>query len=283
MPIRSARFTFAVAFAVAAPAFAQNLELPRPSPNAKVSQMVGITEVAVEYSSPGVKGRPIWGKLVPFAELWRTGANAATKISFSREAKVGDKTVAPGSYSLFTIPGPESWIVILNKNPTASTREYKQELDAARIPVRPTSLAQARERMTFLFAGTTDRGTSLDLEWDKLRVSLPIQVATDEQVAAQLKSLGDQGWRPWNSAARYLLEEKKDFDGALALVDKSLGLKEDWFNVWTKAQVLAAKGQTQQAYALAEKANALGQKAEYFFFADEVKKALGEWKGKAAK
>ncbi len=270
-----------LALSVAAPAgsaLAQQLDLPRPSPNAKVSQVVGLTDVAVEYSSPGVKGRKIWGGVVPLDQVWRTGANAATKVTFGKDVTVGDKKVPAGSYSLFTIPGNDSWTVILNKNATASTRDYKQDQDAARITVKPEAMASSRERLAFLFSNTTESATSLDIEWEKLRVSIPIKADTDTQVVAALKGLDENAWRPWNSAARYLMEEKKDLDGAMKHVERSLSLHEDWLNVWTKAQILAAKGKKKEALALAEKANTLGQKAEYFFFSDEVKKALTDWK-----
>jgi hypothetical protein len=267
-----------VSLLLAATAHAQ-IDLPRPSPVARVMQTVGLTEITVDYSSPGVKGRPIWGALVPYGEIWRTGANAATKITFSKDVSVAGTKVPAGSYSLHTIPTKGAWTVILNKNPTAATREYKKELDVARFEVKPGTIAP-RERMIFTFAGTTDEGTSLDLEWEKLRLSIPIKVDTAAQVAANIKALEGGAWRPWNSAARYMLEARKDYDAGLALVERSLSLKEEWLNVWTKAQLLAAKGKHKEALPLAEKAQALGQKAEFFFFADEVKKALVEWKKK---
>jgi hypothetical protein len=267
------------ALALGGSARAQQLDLPRPSPFAKVSQVVGLTEIAVDYSSPGVKGRKIFGGLLPYGELWRTGANAATKITFSKDASVGGKAIAAGSYSLFTIPNKESWTVILNKNATASTREYKKEQDALRIEVRPQSVP-ARERLTFLFADFTDDKANLDIEWDTTRVAIPIAVNTDKQAADNIKNMADGAWRPFNAAARYQLETRKDYEAGLKLVNQSLALKEDWFNDFTKAQLLAAKGDYKAAYALAERANALGQKAEFFFLADEVKKALAEWKNK---
>lgn len=275
-------FVFGLAAAAAAPtlAQAQQLELPRPSPTAKVSQMVGLTEVAVEYSSPAVKGRKIWGELIPLDKLWRAGANAATKVTFSKDVTVGDKPVPAGSYALFAIPGKDSWTLILNKNPNqGGTGQYKQELDQLRITAQPQAIA-LRERLAYIFSGTTESSTSLDLEWEKLRVSLPIKASTEAQVQANLKSLEDGGWRPYNSAARYLLESKKDYDRALRLVDRSLGMKEDFFNVFTKAQLLAAKGKPSDGCALAQKAKSLGEKekADDFFMADEVKKALADWK-----
>jgi DUF2911 family protein len=270
----------ALALTVATPAAAQQLDLPRPSPLGKVTQTVGLTDISVEYSSPAVKGRAIWGGLVPYDDLWRTGANAATKITFSKDVSVDGKPVPAGTYALFTIPGKTAWTVILNKNPNqGGTREYKKELDQLRFQARPTAIPH-RERLTFVIADFTEQSAAIDLEWEKLRVSIPVKLATDDQAAANIKAMAENTWRPYNSAARYLLETKKDYDGGLALVEKSLSLKEDWLNVWTKAQLLAAKGRFKDALPIAEKAKALGDKADFFFFSDEVKKALSEWKGK---
>lgn len=267
--------------AFAGSASAQQLELPRPSPSAKVSQMVGLTEVAVDYSSPAVKGRKIWGGVVPQNELWRTGANSATKLTFSKDVQIADKPVPAGTYALFTIPGKDAWTVILNKNPNqGGTQQYKQELDQLRFQAKPVVNANGpvRERLTFLFNNTTESATTLELEWEKLRLAIPIKANTDAQVAAGIKNMEEGVWRPYNNAARYLLETKKDTEGAMRLVDKSLSLREDWYNTWTKAQILAQKGRSAEACPLAQKAKALGDKSEQFFFADEVKKALVDWK-----
>ena len=272
-------FALPLVLALAAPAAAQTVDLPRPSPFAKVSQMVGLTEVAVEYSSPAVRGRKIWGGLVPYGKVWRIGANMATKLTVSKEVTIGGKEVPAGAYSLHTIPAQGSWTVIVNKNPTAQTREYKPELDVVRLTVKPKAVA-ARERLTFIFADTTETTTSLDLEWAGLRVSIPIKASTEAQVAAALKDLEGGLWRPDTLAARYLLESRKDYDRALKFVDRSLSLKEEWFNSWTKAQILAAKGKRAEACPYALKAQALGEKAPFFFFADEVKKAVADWRCK---
>lgn len=266
--------------ALAGPAAAQQVDLPRPSPLAKVSQVVGLTEVAVEYSSPAVKGRKIWGTLVPYGELWRTGANMATKVTFSKDVTVADKAVPAGTYALFSIPGKDSWTVILNKNPNqGGTDQYKQDQDQLRFAARPVA-APVRERLTFLFTNTTESATSLDMEWAGVRVSIPVKAGTDAQVADGIKGLEANAWRPWNGAARYLLESKKDLDHAYALVERSLSLKEDWYNLWTKAQLLAARGKPLDACVAAQRSKELGSKADNFFMADAVKKALTEWKCK---
>ena len=230
-----------------------DLDLPRPSPTAKLTQQVGLTDVTVEYSSPGVKGRKIWDGLVPFDKMWRTGANTATKITFSKDVTFADKAVPAGTYALFTIPTRGAWTVILNKKPDqpGTATDYKADQDLLRVQLKP-SAAPFRERLAFIFSNMTDDKASLDLEWEKLRLSIPIGVATAQQAQASITSTLDNVWRTYANAARYLLETKKDTDAAMKYVDQSLALKEDWYNVWIKAELLAAKGDTKDAVATAE-------------------------------
>jgi hypothetical protein len=227
-----------------------------------------------------VKGRKIWGALVPFDKMWRTGANVATKITFSKDVTFADQPVPAGTYALFTIPAKTGdWTVILNKNPDqpGTQQNYKQELDLVRVKVHAKA-APHRERLAFLFSDFTDDVASLDLEWEKLRVSMPIKVGTAAQAVANINNTLDNAWRPFASAARYMLETKKDADSALKYIDQSLALKEDWFNVWTKATVLAAKNNFKEARVLAQKSYDLGAKqGPGFFLEPEVKKALADW------
>lgn len=256
-------------------------DLPRPSPNAKVSQFIGLTEITVEYSSPAVKGRKIWGELVPYDQMWRTGANQATKVSFSRDTTFGGHLVLAGTYALFTIPGKGAWTVILNKKAEQSGTgsDYKAELDLVRFQVHPKP-APMRERMTFLFSDFTDDKGSLDLEWEKLRLPIPIKVSTEAQAIANINKTLDNTWRTYASSARYMADTKKDYDTALKYIDQSLALKEDWFNLWIKATIVAAQGHRKDAIALAEKSYELGKKAEVFFWEGEIRKTLAEWKKK---
>lgn len=274
-------FVCALALFARAPASAQQLDLPRPSPGAKVSQTVGLTEISVEYSSPGVKGRKIWGELLPYDHLWRAGANAVTKVTFSRDVKVGGKPVPAGSYAFFAIPSKANWTLILNKDigQAGTGANYKPELDLLRVSAKPQAIAM-RERLAYQIIDFNDNRASLALEWEKIRVTMPIEVDTDAQVQAGLQAFIGDAWRPWNNAARYELETKKDYDAGLGYIEKSLALKEDWLNLWTKAQLLAAKGKYKDAYPLAQRADELGKKAPVFFFAEDVKKALAEWKNK---
>jgi hypothetical protein len=275
-------FLIASAFFFAAPRAARaDLDLPRPSPNAKITQTIGLTDVTVDYSSPGVKGRKIWDGLVPFGKMWRTGANSATKITFSKDVTFAGKPVPAGTYALFTIPTKGAWTVILNKNPNqpGTAQDYKADLDLLRAQVTPKP-APFRERLAFIFSDMTDDAGTLDLEWEKLRLPISIGVGTGAQALANINNTLDNTWRTYANAARYMLETKKDYDTGMKYVDQSLALKEDWFNLWIKAQLLAAKGQTKEAVALGEKAQELGQKSGNFFLEGDVKKGLGDWKKK---
>ncbi len=259
-------------------ASAQKLELPAKSPGAKLTHTVGLTDITIDYSSPAVKGRKIWGGLVPLNEVWRAGANAATKITFSKDVIVGDTAVPAGAYGFYAIPTAKDWTLILNKELT-NTQGYKKETDVVRVTVKPAAIP-ARERLAYVISNFTEDVASIDLEWEKVKVSLPVKLKTAEQAAANIKEATDNAWQPMTNAARYLLD-LKDYPNALAKVEASLALKETWLNTWVKAQVLAGQGKFKEAYPLAEKAKALGEQTpKEFFFAEDVKKALAEWKNK---
>ena len=285
-------FTFSAAILVAAFGSAPargaaglavaSLELPRESPVGKLSQQVGLTEIAVEYGSPAVAGRKIWGTLVPFDKLWSLGAYQATKIRFSRDVSFGDARVPAGSYALFAIPSRGSWTLILNKNAEqlGSGRDYRSDLDVARVQVHP-KVAPHRERLAFAIPDFSDDGATLEIAWDKLKVSVPIKVNTTEEVLTNISSL-DNTWRAYANAARYMLETKKSYDLGLRYVEQSLALKEDWYNVWIKALLLAAKANYTDAGTNAEHALELGLKAgDPLFPETEIRKALASWGGKS--
>ncbi len=263
----------------AVPAAAQ-LELPAPSPAAKVMQQVGLTDITVEYSSPGVKGRKVWGDLVPWDKPWRTGANASTKITFSRDVTFGGKPVPAGTYSIVTFPTQKGWTVALNKELGLwAGKSYDAKDDVVRVSAT-TAQIPARERMTFLFSNTTDTSTSLDLEWDKLRVSVPIQVETAAHAEANIQSLLGGTWRQYANAARYVADTSKDYARALKYADTSIAMESHWYNNWIKAQILASKGDYAQARKHAQVAWDLGEKDKNFFFKDAVAKGLADWKNK---
>lgn len=263
----------------ATPAVAQGLDLPALSPSAEVKQQVGVAHVTVSYSSPGKRGRAIWGELVPMDKLWRTGANGATTLETTHDIMIGGAAVPAGKYSIFSIPGAAEWTVIINKNPNqGGTRNYDEKLDQARFKVKPGKVTP-RERLTFIFSNATDKSADLDLEWDGLRVRLPITVATGAQVASNINGFVSKSSRGLANAARYHADNG-DIDGALKFIDASLAVEQTWFNTWLKASYLAKKGKKKQALKLAKQAYEMGQKADYFFWKDQVEKAIKEWGGK---
>lgn len=257
------------------------LELPRPSPAASVSQRVGLTDVEVEYSSPGVKDRKVWGDLVPYGELWRTGANAATKITFSRDVKVAGKDVAAGTYALLTIPAKGKWTLILNTDSKLpGTRGYDEKKDAMRAELSTRS-ASRRERMTFLFANTTDDTTDLVLEWDKLALVIPIAADTAAQTLENIDAGVKGSAGDLSAAARYFLDANTEPARALELAENAARIEPSWMNTWVLARAQAANENYGEAIETAKKAHELGMKAEYFFWKDDVEKALAEWPKKA--
>jgi hypothetical protein len=208
----------------------------------------------------------------------------ATKLSVSKDVTIGTTKVPAGNYALFVIPQAKgNWTFIVNKEwPQPGAFAYKADSDLVRVDVKAQPIAH-RERLAYSFDDFANQnGVSLVLEWEKVRLALPIKLGTDAQVAAGLKTAEDTAWAPFNQAARYMLEQKKDYDAGLALVDRSLAIGEVWNNDWTKAQLLAAKGNYKQALPLAQKADQLGSAlpADRYGGKDDVKKALSDWKSK---
>ena len=258
-----------------------DLDLPRPSPFAKVTQTVGYTDITVDYSSPGVKGRKIWGNVVPYDKMWRAGANNATKVTFSRDVTFAGKPLAAGTYAFFVIPTKGAWTVILNKkaDQSGTGAAYNQAEDALRVSITPKA-APMRERLAYLVTDFTDDKASLDLEWDKLRLAIPIGLDTAKQAQAAIDGAIDNVWRTYANAARYMLETKKDYATGTKLIDQSLALKQDWFNLWIKAELQAAQGHYADARTTGQKAYDLGTKSPMFFLEAEIKKTLADWKNK---
>lgn len=170
-----------VALALAAGAsFAQRRDNKeaRPSPNAAVSQTLGTTEITVTYGRPAVKGRTVWGQLVPYGKVWRTGANECTTITFSKNVLVEGKPLTAGTYGLFTIPGQDEWTWIFSKNASQwGAFSYKQEEDALRVTAKPHAAEHAHEWLTFAFEHLSADGGTLALHWEKVAVPLKIQEA----------------------------------------------------------------------------------------------------------
>lgn len=264
----------------ALPAFAQ-LELPRLSPKATVSQTIGLTDVTVTYCRPGVRGRTIWGELVPYGEVWRTGANEATTITFSSDVTVEGHAVAAGTYGLFTIPGKTEWTVILNKGAKQwGAYEYKQEEDLLRFAVKP-QLAEFCERMTFSFPNTTMDSSEVALNWEKVRVAFTVKVDTVSRVLADARKAVPEAkpddWRTPLRAATFCLDNNVNLDEAKGWVERSLAVKETMYGLAAKARFLALGGDKVAAIALAKKAVETGKAADPNADTTSVERLIAEW------
>jgi hypothetical protein len=271
----------AVLAATAASAQQQPLTVPRPSPNASLSQTIGITEVVLHYSRPGVKSRTIWGGLVPYNEVWRTGANENTTISFSTPVKIEGHELPAGLYGLQTIPTPGEWTVIFSKDAQLwGAFDYKQEHDALRVQVKPAP-AEPQERMSFEFTDLTDTSAKVVLRWEKLQVPFRIDVDTPKLVADAAKSA--LRWQTGVQAANYCIENNTCLDDAGRWLDASIALISNFSNQRAKAMLLAKKNDYKGAVAAGEKALAAAKAATPPVQGNQVtdlEKSVADWKKK---
>ncbi len=263
---------------------AADLKLPRPSQKAQVMQTVGLTDVTINYSRPGVKGRTIWGDLVPYDKVWRTGANEATDITFSTDVKVNGQPLAAGTYSLHTIPTKSDWTVIFNKKADQwGSYSYDQKDDALRIQVK-TQPHEMTEWMEFSLPVIAVDKATVALDWEKLRIPFDIQVETVEHALASARaamaSLAPDDQQTAFRCAAFAFQNNVAPDEARQWIDKSISIKETWLNLRTKADMLAKDGKTAEAIQFGEKAIAVG-KAAGDTPAEEIakiEKQVAEWK-----
>jgi hypothetical protein len=269
--------------AVALPAAAQppQIQFPRLSPNATVEQLVGVTEVEITYSRPGVKGRKIWGELVPYGEVWRTGANENTTISFSTPVKVAGTELPAGTYGVQTIPTEGDWTLIFSKDADQwGAFDYKPENDAMRAAVKPRPASEPVERMRFTFEDVTDTTAEVVLAWENLEVPFTIEVDTPKLVLE--KANAALRWQTPYQAANYCLQNDTCLDEAERWLTASLALGESFWNHRALALLRAKKDDKQAAIAHAEKALAAAKAAENAPPANvvsELEASLATWKG----
>ena len=272
-----------------APAAVAQLQAPLPSPNATVAQTIGVTRVEVVYSRPHVKGptrkedRVIWGALVPYDKVWRTGANAVTKFTTDNDITVEGQKLPAGSYGLFTVPGKTEWTVIFNKQATGSPADYSEDKDALRVKAKPQT-TDMHELFTIGFPQVTSSSAVLALRWEKLSVYVNLGVDTNAQFLSNAKDAVAKAkpddWRTPLTAARFLYENKYATSDAAAFLAKSLSVKETFANLSTKADVLADEGKKKEAVATAQKALAMKDadpKPAPEALAD-LEKKVAEWK-----
>ena len=252
-----------------------------PSPKASVTQTIGVTDITITYSRPGVKGREIWGKLVPYGEVWRTGANENTTIRFSTPVKVEGHELPAGLYGLQTIPTSGDWTLILSKDADQwGAFSYKPEHDALRVQVKPQP-AEPQERMSFEFTDLSDTSAKVVLRWEKLAVPFTVAVDTPKLVEAKAKSA--IGWRGSYQAATYCMQNNVCLDEAGKWLDASIALDGNFNNYRAKADLLAQKGDKKGAAAYGEKALAAakaaqGQQAPPADAVAALEKKVSDWK-----
>jgi hypothetical protein len=264
------------------------LDLPLQSQRATVSQRIGLTDINVVYHRPLAKGREVMGKLVPYGEVWRAGANENTTIEFTDPVMIEGKPLPKGIYGLHMIPGEQEWTIIFSSNSTSwGSFTYDEKEDVLRVAVKPQPSGM-HDALIYEFDELEPNSAALTMRWEKLAVPVKISVnvveITQESLRKQLRTLAQYNWMGWHDAAKYLLEENLSLEDALKYADRSIADEERYDNLLLKAQVLTAlKRDGEAAPVLAkamEKANA-GQ--SYFFargimFGGEPKKAAEQFR-----
>lgn len=254
----------ALPVAVAAQTDFYTITAPRQSQRALVSQRLGITDVTVEYHRPLVKGRKIWGDVVPWGQVWRSGANENTVIAFSDPVTVEGQALPAGRYGLHMLPTETAFTIIFSKNSTSwGSFSYDEKEDALRVSVKPGP-AEIHEALTYDFDDLKPDSAVVTMRWDKL--ALPIRVAVNvvevtlAHIRNDLRSVPGFTWQGYNDAAVYCLENKVNYEEALKWVDTSIQNEERFANLQTKSKLLAVTGKTAEADAAMktalEKANA---------------------------
>ncbi|HEU4471808.1 MAG TPA: DUF2911 domain-containing protein [Flavisolibacter sp.] len=239
---------------------AQTVKTPQPSPTQTIRQDFGIGNIELTYSRPGMKGRKVFGDLVPYGKVWRTGANQATTLTFSDTVIIGGTRIAPGKYGLLSIPDKDQWTMIVTKQlDVTSPVAYKQENDVARVSVKPVKMNETVETFTMQFADVKPNSAQLQIMWENLAVSLPIATEYDRKVVADInRALRDS--RPYFQAAMYYMETGKDLNQAITWFDKAIEQNPKAFWVYhQKANALAKLGKKEEARATAQKSMELAK------------------------
>ncbi|WP_242135409.1 DUF2911 domain-containing protein [Aestuariivivens marinum] len=215
------------------------VQTPAPSPFCKLEQKVGLTDVTLEYSRPGVKGRTVFGDLVPYGKIWRTGANARTKITFSTDATIDGQTLKAGSYSIFTVPNTESWeVVFYNDGKDSGTpNEFDEQYVAAKATVKSYPVPFNVETFTLDINNITNSSATIDLIWEKTYLAIPFGVPTDAAVLASINNvMSGPGPNDYFQSALYYLQEGKDIEKAKQWIDKAVEMTKDQPRFWILRQ-----------------------------------------------
>lgn len=243
---------------------AQQLSTPQPSPTANVKQNFALSSIEISYSRPGMKGRKIFGDLVPYGKVWRTGANNATTITFGEEVTIGGKKVAAGKYGLLTIPDASSWTIIISKQTdVTSPASYKEDQDVVRVKAEVMTLPFSIESFSIVTGDLKNNSCNVGLMWDNVYVQFPVTVDVDSKVMKQIENVMEKDNKPYFAAASYYMENGKDLNKALEWYTKAEAQNpEAYWVVYQKASCLAKLGKKQEAIAAANKSMDLAKKGK---------------------
>jgi len=250
------------------------LNLPRQSQHALVTQRIGITDITINYHRPLANGRQVWGKLVPYGQVWRAGANENTTITFSDPVTIEGQALDKGTYGLHMIPGENQWTVIFSKDSAAwGSFSYKQDADALRVTVKPQA-TDAHDALAYDFDDVKADSAVVTMRWDKVAVPFKVAVNVNEIVTAsihrQLYGLNQYYWEGWDDAAGYFLANKINLDEALKDEDLSIQAEERYDNLLNKSKILEAMGKKQDAEAFRAKALDKGSALQLYFYARQL-------------
>jgi len=262
------------------------LKVIQPSPAASVTQELGISTFRVDYHRPSVKGRAIWGGLVPFGQVWRAGANEATLLTLSDPVKISGHAVPAGSYALFAIPGKEQWTLVLNSQGKQwGAYNYKADQDVLRLEVKPSAIPH-QEYLKFDLQVESPERVRLELAWEKLTVGFNMDVDSKgiywKYLEDSLAKASATSWQPWYQAARYCLEQGIEPVKAMTWIDASIKAEENSRNLECKARLLDKAGKTTEAIAMLDRALTLGREKSPKEYVVGLEKTREEWTAKAA-
>lgn len=236
-----------------AASFAQDLKLPALSPGAKITQDFSTSSIEINYSRPSMRGRKIFGEVVGYNDVWRTGANSATRVKFGEDVMIGNSEVKAGEYALYTIPGKDQWEVILNKGTTNwGQMGYHKSDDVARLMVKPEKLDNNVQTFTINISNITFNTCNIDLMWEKTKVTIPVKVNNQERLDAAIDKAIEKPNIPYFQAANYYFETGQNLNKAMEYVNKALAQSPNAYYMYAlKARIAQKQGDKQEAIAAA--------------------------------
>jgi len=231
----------------------QGVKTPAPSPSQTIKQDFGLASVEINYSRPATKGRKIFGDIVPFGKLWRTGANSPTKITFGEDVKIAGKELKAGSYQVMTIPNNGNWEILFNKG-NNGVFNYHPEEDVLKVLVASQTVSNPIENLTIQFANISANKMDIQLSWEKTLVNIPVEVDIDSKIMTSIDKAMSVDTRPYFEAASYYFETGRDLNKALEWVNKATAANPAaYWQFYLKAKIQAKLGDKVGAKATALK------------------------------